>query len=342
MAPIRDGLKNTAAEDRLTRAGSCQEAGTGACEAAPVSCSAWASASAASLGRRSLLALPALALGRDAVAGQRRPLRVFDPAGPRLDRRGLVPTFAEEFNSFERSEGRGTRWRTVLGYGGPFALANRTFPRSGQQQMFVSREALGSGGTTPLGIEPFHLDNGVLAIEASRTPPEAAHRLWNYPYVSGLITTKFSFAQLYGHFEARIRMPAGRGFWPAFWLLPQDNRWPPEIDVVEMLGHDPRIIYLSWHSTAPDGRKVDLTERVRVPDTSADFHLYGVTWTREEIIWYFDEVELWRQPTPHDMHSPMFLLLNFSVGGRWPGNPDATTSLPARMLIDTVRAWALR
>jgi hypothetical protein len=64
-------------------------------------------------------------------------------------------------------------------------------------------------------------------------------------------------------------MPAGRGFW----LPPPDGRWPPEIDMVEMHGYARWTIYLALPSTTSVGREVNLTERVGVPDTSADSRL---------------------------------------------------------------------
>src|SRR3712207_8253598 len=69
-----------------------------------------------------------------------------------------------------------------------------------------------------------------------RRPPRSTL----FPY-----TTLFrSFAQEYGRFELRGRLPAGQGLWPAFWLLPVDTSWPPEIDVMEGLGSEPTTVYM--------------------------------------------------------------------------------------------------
>ena len=69
------------------------------------------------------------------------------------------------------------------------------------------------------------------------------------------------------------------------------------------------------------------------------FHIFAASWDPQEIIWYVDGREVRRQPTPPDMNKPMYLLANLAVGGHWPGAPDASTSFPARMSIDYIRAY---
>jgi beta-glucanase (GH16 family) len=73
-----------------------------------------------------------------------------------------------------------------------------------------------------------------------------------FPYTSGLISTgghlnKQLFAFKYGYIEMRAKFPPGAGIWPAFWMLPADGTWPPEIDIVEGQGQKPSIDYLSFH-----------------------------------------------------------------------------------------------
>jgi beta-glucanase (GH16 family) len=85
------------------------------------------------------------------------------------------------------------------------------------------------------------------------------------------------FNQLYGYFEMRAQLPTGAGLWPAFWLLPADQRWPPEIDVMEQLGQDTHTIFVGTHSAA-DGPNVATTTPIHVADTSEEFYVYGVDW----------------------------------------------------------------
>jgi serralysin len=133
-------------------------------------------------------------------------------------------------------------------------------------------------------------------------------------------------------------MPKGRGLWPAFWLLPTDRSWPPEIDVLEFLGNDMTTLHTNAHSKA-SGKHGDAPVVVRVPDASAGFHRYAVDWESDQIRWYFDGVEVARAPTPADMHKPMYMLVNLAVGGNWPGSPDASTGFPAMLAINWIRAY---
>ena len=187
-----------------------------------------------------------------------------------------------------------------------------------------------------VGINPFSVRDGVLTITATRgRNPEGL------PFNSGMLTTFRSFQQLYGYFEMRAQLPKGAGLWPAFWLLPADGGWPPEIDVMEQLGSDPQTIFVGTHS-AVGGPNVATTTAVRVPDTSSAFHTYGVDWQAGEITWYFDRTPVFKEPTPADMHTPMYLIINLAVGGpgSWPGPPGPFTVFPARFTVDYVQAYA--
>jgi Ca2+-binding RTX toxin-like protein len=158
------------------------------------------------------------------------------------------------------------------------------------------------------------------------------------PYVSGLITTEGTFSQQYGYFEMRADIPAGRGLWPAFWMLKQNpHEWPPEIDIMEAIGHETDRYYVNTHSNSPGHGS-----GIQVPSTPFEgFHTYGVKWEPDKITWYFDGVEVGSRATPSDMHTPMYLLANLAVGGNWPGSPDSTTPFPAGMGIDYIKAYAV-
>ena len=130
----------------------------------------------------------------------------------------------------------------------------------------------------------------------------------------------------------RARLPRGKGVWPAFWLLPADLAWPPEIDVMESVG-DPSKVYMTAHSKlAKDGG----TEARVTPDA---FHTYAVSWDARELVWFIDGREVKRLPTPPDLNKPMYLIANVALGGDWAGLPDATTPFPAHYAIDFIRAY---
>ena len=158
------------------------------------------------------------------------------------------------------------------------------------------------------------------------------------PYVSGLITTEPSFTQRYGYFEMRAKLPAGRGLWPAFWLVSLTHTGHFEIDVFEMLGDEPRTIYQSTHHP---GGGVHLRRDLGF-DTSSDWHRYGLKWTREALVWYVDGKETAR--TDGAMFrdaAPMYMLANLAVGGDWPGPPDASTPFPVHLRIEDTAPIAI-
>ncbi len=127
-----------------------------------------------------------------------------------LDRRGLVPTFADEFNEFswyaeglhDHPTGGGT-WRTNFGYAPVQHLGSRTLGSNGELQVYSDRGFRGTA-SAPLGIEPFRVVNGTLEIIGDRAPESVKPFISNYEYTSGLITTQFSFSQVYGAFEMRL------------------------------------------------------------------------------------------------------------------------------------------
>jgi beta-glucanase (GH16 family) len=159
------------------------------------------------------------------------------------------------------------------------------------------------------------------------------------PYCSGVLTSRTRFFQRYGYFEMRARLPHGRGLWPAFWLLPKGGGWPPEIDVMEVLGHDPATLYASVHWKAQGNESI--TNKAHTADLSAGFHIYGLSWHPDLLRWYVDGMEVARTSTPPGLDKPMYLLVNLAVGGKksWPGAPDAGTVFPARMIVDYIRAY---
>lgn len=198
---------------------------------------------------------------------------------------------------------------------------------------------------TEQGESPFIVDDGVLSIEAKPTPRELSSQVAGQPYISGVLTTEKSFNQQYGRFEVYAKVPAGRGLWSAFWLLPSFEQWPegvavlPEIDVMEHLGHQARTYHTTLHTNqtgALTSHPYEHTMKERLTD---DFHLYSVVWTAESISWYLDGQWKASHPTPKDFTRPVHFLLNLAVGGNWPGSPDATTQFPAHFDIDYVKAW---
>ncbi|KQM13772.1 hypothetical protein ASE49_11950 [Novosphingobium sp. Leaf2] len=250
-----------------------------------------------------------------------------------INRSALTLNFNDDFNGLSLYSKGGT-WRTEYGHGGPGTVASRTLKT--ESEVYMDTDWAGTG-TKALGVNPFAVKDGILTITAKPATADVLPYIDGHTWTSGLLTTKFTFAQQYGFFEIRAALPAGQGLWPAFWLLPTDNTWPPELDVFEMLGKDPNVIYLSTHGIEKGANT--LAQDRAVLDTT-QFHTYGVDWNKDRVIYYIDGVEVATQKTPEVMNKEMYMLVNLAVGGNgsWGGAADATTPV-GEMKVDYVRAY---
>lgn len=216
----------------------------------------------------------------------------------------------------------------------------RTLKGNQEQQIYVDPYFKGTS-LEALNLNPFEISNGILTIRANKTPDNLVQSLYGYEYYSGLITTRKFFSQQYGYFEMRAKMPSGKALWPAFWMLPVDKSWPPELDIVEVVGQQPEVIVTTVHSGSiaqvkSSGCRTKLTEAFK------RFHLYGAYWGPEKITYYIDRVPVAQIATPAEMNKPMYLLLNLAVGGKMVGRADGETPLPANFEIDWVSAYQLQ
>jgi len=187
--------------------------------------------------------------------------------------------------------------------------------------------------------------NGHLAIIARQ------ESYLNREYTSGRITTRGLFSQNQGRFEARIRLPIGRGIWPAFWLLGNDFGqvgWPAcgEIDIMEYRGQEPTVVSGSLHGPGYSGGNAIGRRYNLGANFNDNFHVFAIDWNENEITWSVDNVPF-QTRTPQDMPSdgrwvfnhPFFIILNVAVGGNYVGPPDASTVFPQTMLVDYVRVY---
>jgi beta-glucanase (GH16 family) len=182
----------------------------------------------------------------------------------------------------------------------------------------------------------FSLSDGILHITAKHEEAMQNGKLQHF--TSGVMTTDHKFSQLYGHFEIRCKLPKGQGFWPAFWLLTDGDKWPPEIDIFENLGHQSNILYFSTHWRNPDGSIGGKTQQTTGPDYTTSFHTVAVDWQPQRITWYVDDQEQCHV-TDHIPQEKMYILVNLAVGGKWPGSPNATTPFPSSFDVDYVRVY---
>lgn len=193
--------------------------------------------------------------------------------------------------------------------------------------------------------------DGVEVDSTSRTlnTADASFALNRQPFVSGVLTSYDSFRFKYGRVEMRARMPAGKGFWSAFWLLnayyhdaePED----PEIDIIEAIGDQTTTANHAYHTRRDaDGDGVtDTTDsnefRAQIPDFSADFHRYAVEWTPDAIVYSVDDVITGEVRGERVSQEQMYIIMNLAIGGAFPGPPDDSTVFPGSFDIDYVRVF---
>ncbi|MCA1449893.1 family 16 glycosylhydrolase [Ensifer sp. IC3342] len=247
-----------------------------------------------------------------------------------LDRSVLTQTFSDDFNTLQLRDGASGIWDAKFWWA---PEKGSTLTGNGELQWYIN-----PAYQPTASANPFSINNGVLTITAAPASDAIQAQINGYDYTSGLLTTHSSFAQTYGYFEIRADMPNDQGAWPAFWLLPADGSWPPELDVVEMRGQDPNTVIATVHSNET-GSQTSIASAVKVADTSG-FHKYGVLWTEDEIVWYFDDVAVAHADTPSDMHEPMYMLVNLAVGGI-AGTPADGLVDGAEMKIDYIKAYSL-
>jgi beta-glucanase (GH16 family) len=241
-------------------------------------------------------------------------------------------TFDDESNGLSLYNGTSGTWTPHYWYGGQGAY---TLTGNGELQIYTAPGFTGTG-TTDLGLNPFSISNGVLDIHAQTVTAAQSVAMWGYQYSSGVITTHDTFAQTYGYFEMRAELPSNDGgAWPAFWLVPADGSWPPELDAMEQLSGNANLIYTTQHS-ASGGYNWSVGSANYIPDATG-FHTYGVLWTPSELVWYVDGQEVFETATPADMNKPMYMIANMAVGG-WSGTPDWTS---ADMYVDYIRAYSI-
>ncbi|WP_396180978.1 family 16 glycosylhydrolase [Flavobacterium sp.] len=188
------------------------------------------------------------------------------------------------------------------------------------------------------------VENGVLKITARR------EQYMGKAFTSARIVTKGKFETKYGRIEARIKLPRGKGLWPAFWMLGSNSDtaiWPQcgEIDIMEYLGNSPTKVFGTVHGPGYSGGNA-ITKTYTLPNSrfDTDFHVFGVEWDENYINFYVDEV-LYNQITPSEVtgdwvfNNPFYIILNMAVGGNYPGAPNSETPFPQEMLVDYVRVY---
>jgi beta-glucanase (GH16 family) len=256
----------------------------------------------------------------------------FQPAQFELpiDKTGMTLSFSDYFNTLNLWNGQSGTWDSNFWWGAP---NGSTLTQNGELQWYIDANYAPTSS-----VHPFSVANGVLTITAAHAPDDIKPLINNYEYTSGILTTHDTFSQTYGYFEMRADLPETAGAWPAFWLLPEDGSWPPELDVLEMRGQEPNTLVMTAH-TNETGQHTKISSSVNVSNTDG-FHTFGLLWTPDQLIWTYDGVKVAEAATPSDMHRPMYMLVDLAVGG-FAGAPPDHLATPAQMKIDYIRAYTL-
>jgi beta-glucanase (GH16 family) len=193
------------------------------------------------------------------------------------------------------------------------------------------------------------VSNGLLTITAEREVSSGGQ----LEYTSSRINSVGKQSFQYGLFEARIKIPASQGLWPAFWMLGDDFStvgWPAcgELDIMENIGGEPKTVHQTMHFGPPwpnnkySGEAVSLLGNQNFAD---DFHVFGIEKFEDQVRMHVDGVVYMTRtrediaPEAWPFNQPFHFLLNVAIGGLWPGNPDSTTVFPSTMEVDFVRVY---
>ncbi|MFI5132485.1 MAG: family 16 glycosylhydrolase [Chitinophagales bacterium] len=173
-------------------------------------------------------------------------------------------------------------------------------------------------------------------------------------YTSTRMITKNKKVFKFGRIDIRAKVPKGKGIWPALWMLGNNidaAGWPAcgEMDILELLGHEPNKIYGTMHWGATVGLHGSKGNSYTLSSGSFDqqFHVYSLIWKLDDIRVLVDDIEFVHVTSAdvppgsggYPFNSNFFFIFNIAVGGSWPGSPDGTTSFPQRMIVDYVRVF---
>ena len=173
---------------------------------------------------------------------------------------------------------------------------------------------------------------------------------------SGRVYAKVREGWQHGYFEARIKLPKGKGTWPAFWMMPVNNDWGTnpwpmcgEIDIMEEVGTVPNEVSSSIHTQDYNHTKnTQKTHAMTIKNAEGEFHTYALLWTADEMTTYVDgtvqlNVKKSVLGSGHNQwpfHYPFYLILNLAWGGDWGGmNGVDESALPITMEVDYVRVF---
>jgi beta-glucanase (GH16 family) len=204
--------------------------------------------------------------------------------------------------------------------------------------------------------ENARIEEGHLLLTARQEERDGA------AYTSARLKTKGLFAATYGKFEFRAKLPAGKGLWPALWLLPEENKYgvwaaSGEIDIMEAKGSHPTGTSGAVHFGGqwPANTFIAANHEFTDGSTIEDFHVYSLEWEPGALRWYVDGhlfqdlTKGWysgakrnnpdNPPFPAPFDQPFHLIMNLAIGGNFDGDPWPDTKFPAQVSVDYVKVY---
>jgi beta-glucanase (GH16 family) len=275
-------------------------------------------------------------------SGEERTFRLRDNRAPDPGPEGWELVWSDEFDGPEGSPPDPANWTPEIGDG----TVNQIPGWGNDERQYYTDD--------PANVR--HDGNGHLVIEVHEVEdpsPDTGLQCYYGPceYTSARLLTWHKQEFEYGRIEARVKVPAGAGYWPAFWSLGTDIDevpWPRagEIDIMEFVGREPYEVFGTIHGPGYSGGQSYGNTISTFPDAvPEEFHTYAIEWGPGEIVWEFDG-ERYHEAVPADVapnewvfDKPFFLLLNVAVGGNFGGPVAADTVFPQQMLVDHVKVW---
>ncbi len=202
---------------------------------------------------------------------------------------------------------------------------------------------------------PFSVADGKLTIRAEKKKDPKGKDVWTSSSMQTVDGKGQGFAQTYGYFEASMKVPAGAGPWPAFWLLSQNGyldktKTRAELDVVEWYGGDPKGLHSTPHlwpaGQPPEGYplKEHICRSIYYDVTSLlinkrldGFHTYGAEVTPDWYIVYFDRKETGRFKCLPEFKTPLYMVVTLALTQP---KDNAPIESPKDLVVDYVAAYA--
>jgi beta-glucanase (GH16 family) len=183
------------------------------------------------------------------------------------------------------------------------------------------------------------LGDGLLRLRTDRRDVTGREPVGQFQYSQGLVSTHDRFSFAYGYIEIRAKYPGGKGLWPCFWLMPEQQTWPPEFDIGEYYGGQRKmhfgLAYGSMHKPQWDSTGDETTDFVN------EWRTIALEWTPGRAVWYVDGTARKTVVADYVPGTPMYVILSNSVSSVLgpSGVPDEHTVFPNHFEIDYVRVW---